>query len=316
MKAIMFGRYGTPDVLRLEEIERPVPKNGEILIRVRAASLNAYDLHCLSGTPILIRLMGAGLLRPTPKPAGADMAGTVEAIGPGVGEFKPGDEVYGCRRGSLAEYACGPADKFAPKPSNLSFEEAAAVPMAGLTALQGLRDKGKIQKGQSVLINGAAGGVGSFAVQLAKMFGTEVTAVCRTDKMDFVRSLGADAVVDYTREDITKSGRTFDLILDMAAYRSVLKYRRILKPGGTYVLVAGSTASTLQLAPVSKIVDRNMVMMLAKVERGDLLALKEYSEAGRIRPFVDRIYPLNESAAAFWQLKNGQVRGKVVVAVP
>jgi len=315
MKAIIYGRYGSPDVLRLEEIEKPVPKDNEILVRVRAASLNAYDLHFVSGTPFLVRLMGAGLLKPKPKPLGADMAGTVEGAGPGVEQLKPGDEVYGCSHGSLAEYACGPEKRFAPKPSNLSFEEAAAVPMAALTALQGLRDKGKIRKGQSVLINGASGGVGSFAVQLAKLFETEVTAVCRTSKMDFVRSLGADMVMDYTREDVTKSGRPFDLILDVAAYRSVLKYKRILKPGGMYVMAGGSMARMTQLAMVSMIGNRNMMTMLASVDRKDLLVLKEHLEAGKIKPFIDKRYPLDEAAAALWYLKNGQARGKVVITV-
>src|SRR5512135_3030670 len=185
MKAVIYRRYGTPDELRLEEFPKPVPKDGEILIKVRAVSFNAYDLHFVSGSPFFLRFMGAGFLKPKPTPIGADMAGTVEAVGPGVESFKPGDEVFGCNRGSLAEFACGPAKRFGPKPVNLSFEEAAAVPMAAVTALQGLRDKGRIQKGQRVLVNGASGGCGSFAVQLAKVFGTEVTGVCRTSKMDF-----------------------------------------------------------------------------------------------------------------------------------
>lgn len=315
MKAVIYRKYGSPDVVRLEEIERPVPKDGEILVQVRAASLNPWDLHFLSGTPLFMRLTEGGLLKPELRPLGADMAGTVEAVGPGVGEFKAGDEVYGCYHGSLAEYACGPADRFAPKPTNLSFAEAAAVPMAALTALQGLRDKGRIRTGQRVLVNGASGGVGSFAVQLAKMFGTEVTATCRPFKTEFVRSLGADAVVDYTREDVTKSGQPFDLIFDTAAYRSVLRYRRILKPGGMYVLAGGAMARIAQVAIISKIVNKNMMFMIAKVDRGDLLILKDDLEAGRIRPFIDKIYPLSEAAAAFWRLKKGQAQGKVVVTV-
>lgn len=315
MKAIIYRRYGTPDVLRLEEISKPVPKEREILVRVRAVSFNAYDLHFVSASPFFLRFMGAGLLKPKPVPIGADMAGTVDAVGPGVEAFKPGDEVYGCNRGSLAEFACGPAGRFAPKPANLSFEEAAAVPMAALTALQGLRDKGKIRAGQRVLVNGASGGVGSFAIQLAKLFETEVTAVCRTSKMDFVRGLGADAVVDYTREDVTDGERPFDLIFDVAAYRSVLRYRRIMKPGALYILAGGSVARMIQLDTVGKIGHRNMMTMPASVNREDLLTLKDYLEAGRIKAFVDRTFPMAEAAGALWYLKNGRVCGKVVVGV-
>jgi len=316
MKAIIYRRYGSPDELRLEEIEKPAPKEGEILIGVRAASLNAYDLHFLSGTPFFLRMMGAGFLKPKLKPLGADAAGTVEAVGPGVTDLKPGDEVYGCQHGSLAEFMCGPAKRFAPKPINLSFEEAAAVPMGALTALQSLRDKGKIGPGQRVLVNGASGGVGNFAVQLAKLFGTEVTGVCRTAKMDFVRSLGADEVLDYTREDVTESGRPFDLILDVAAYRPVSRYRRIMKPGGRYVIAGGSMGAMIKVAMVPKMGTRTMTTMAARTNRDDLLTLKEYLESGRIKAYVDKRYPLAEAAAAFSYFKSGQVRGKVVVTVP
>jgi NADPH:quinone reductase-like Zn-dependent oxidoreductase len=316
MKAIVYTKYGSPDVLRLEEVEKSAPKDNEIQVRVQAVSLNAYDLHFVTGTPFFIRMMGVGLLKPKPKPPGADMAGTVEAVGPGVTQFKPGDQVYGCSHGSLAEYACGPEKRFAPKPANLTFEEAAAVPMAALTALQSLRDKGKIRKGQNVLINGASGGVGTFAVQLAKMFETEVTATCRTSKMDFVRSIGADHVIDYTSEDVTKSGRPFDLIFDIAAYRSVRDYRRVMKPGAIYVMAGGSIARLIRLMIISKIGPKNMMTMVADVNREDLLLLKEYLEAGKIKPFIDKRYPLRETAAALWYLKNGLVRGKVVITVP
>lgn len=316
MNAVIYRKYGTPDVLRLEDIPQPVPRDQEILVRVRAVSFNAYDLHFVSASPFFLRLMGAGLLRPKPVPIGADMAGTVEAIGPGVESFKPGDEVYGCNRGSLAEFACGPAARFAPKPANISFEEAAAVPMAALTALQGLRDKGKIRKGQRVLVNGASGGCGSFAVQLAKLFETEVTAVCRTSKMDFVRGLGADVVRDYTREDVTEVERPFDLIFDVAAYRSIMKYRRIMKPGAIYVLAGGSVARMIQLDTVGKIGHKNMMTMLADVNLKDLSTLKDYLDAGRIKAFVDRRFPMAEAADALWYLKNGRVCGKVVVTVP
>jgi len=241
------------------------------------------------------------------------MAGKVEAVGLSVKQFKPGDEVFGCSRGGFAEYACGPENRFAPKPSNLTPEEAAAVPMAALTALQGLRDKGKIRKGQMVLINGASGGVGTFAVQLAKLFETEVTAVCSTSKMDFVRSIGADHVIDYTREDVTKNGQQYDLIFDIAAYRSVSSYKRILKPGGIYVMAGGSVARLIQIMLISITGTKNMVSMLANIDQKDLLLLKDYLEAGKIRPFIDKRYPLNEVADALWYLKNGHARGKVVI---
>jgi NADPH:quinone reductase-like Zn-dependent oxidoreductase len=318
MKAIVYTKYGSPDVVQLKEIEKPVPKDNEILLRVQASSLNQYDLHLLTGTPFLVRLMGAGLFKPGRQIPGADIAGQVEAVGLNAKQFKPGDEVFGCGGKGFAEYACVQENKYAPKPSNLTPEEAAAVPMAALTALQGLRDKGKIRKGQRVLINGASGGVGSFAVQLAKLFETEVTAVCRTSKMDFVRSIGADQVIDYTREDVTKIGQSYDLIFDNAAYRPVSDYKRILKSGGIYIIAGGSVARIVQMMLVSKIgkKNKNMMTMMANVDQKDLLILKEYLEAGKIRPFIDKRYPLNEAGAALWYLKNGLAKGKVVVTVP
>jgi len=243
------------------------------------------------------------------------MAGKIEAVGLSVKQFKPGDEVFGCSHGGFAEYACVPENRFAPKPSNLTPEEAAAVPMAALTALQGLRDKGKIRKGQKVLINGASGGVGTFALQFAKLFETEVTAVCSTSKMDFVRSIGADYVIDYTREDVTKNGQQYDLILDIAAYRSVLNYKRVLKPGGIYVMAGGSVARMIQIMFISKTGTKNMVSMLANIDQKDLLLLKEYLEAGKIKPFIDKRYSLNEVADALWYLKRGHAQGKVVITV-
>jgi NADPH:quinone reductase-like Zn-dependent oxidoreductase len=315
MKAIIYTKFGSPDVLRFEEVEKPVPKDNEILIKVRAASVNPYDLHFISGTPLVVRLMGGGLFKPKRKIPGADMAGTVEAVGAGVKQFKPGDEVFGDGRGAFAEYASVREDKFAPKPSNLTPEEAAAVPMAALTALQGLRDPGKIRKGQAVLINGASGGVGSFAVQLAKAFETEVTATCRTSKMDFVRSIGADQVIDYTSEDVTKHGQRYDLIFDVAAYRSILDYKRVLRPGGIYVMAGGSVAQMFQSTFIHAVA-RNMTSMMARVDQKDLLIIKDYIEAGKIRPFIDKRFPLSETAEALRYLKNGLAKGKVVVTVP
>lgn len=315
MKAVVYTKYGSPDVLQLKEVEKPVPKDNEILIKVQAASLNQYDLHFISGAPFLVRLMGAGLLKPRSKIPGADMAGKVEAVGLSVKQFKPGEEVFGCGRGGFAEYACVPENRFAPKPSNLTPEEAAAVPMAALTALQGLRDKGKIRKGQKVLINGASGGVGTFALQFAKLFETEVTAVCSTSKMDFVRSMGPDYVIDYTREDVTKNGQQYDLIFDIAAYRSVLNYKRVLRPGGIYVMAGGSMARMFQVMFISMTGSKNMGSMLANINQKDLLLIKEYLEADKIKPFIDKRYSLNEVADALWYLKKGHARGKVIITV-
>jgi 2-desacetyl-2-hydroxyethyl bacteriochlorophyllide A dehydrogenase len=316
MKAVVYTKFGSPDVLQLKEIEKPVPKDNEILIKVQAASLNQYDLHYITGTPFFIRLAGAGLIKPKHTIPGADIAGQVEAVGNSVKQFKPGDEVFGEGSfGGFAEYVCVPENRFVLKPSNLTHEEAAAVPMAALTALQGLRDKGKIQRGQKVLINGASGGVGTFAVQIAKLFGAEVTAVCSTTKMDFVRSIGADYVIDYTRDDVTKNGQQYDLIFDIAAYRSILNYKRVLSPRGIYVLAGGSMARIFQLMLISKTGSKNMGLMVANINQKDLLLLKEYLEAGKVKPFIDRRYSLNEVADALWYLKKGHARGKVVITV-
>jgi 2-desacetyl-2-hydroxyethyl bacteriochlorophyllide A dehydrogenase len=316
MKAIVCTKYGSPDVLQLREIEKPIPKDHEILIKVRATSLNQYDLHYITGTPFFIRLIGAGLIKPKHKILGADIAGQVEAVGRSVKQFKPGDEVFGEGSfGGFAEYVCVPENRFILRPSNLTFEEAAAVPMAALTALQALRDKGKIRKGHRVLINGASGGVGTFAVQIAKLFGTEVTAVCSTAKMDFVRSMGADHVIDYTREDVTKNGQQYDLIFDIAAYRSILNYKRILKSDGIYVLAGGSMPRIFQLMFISMTGTKNMVLIVAKINQEDLLFIKELLEAGKIKPFIDKRYPLNEVADALWYLKKGHARGKIVITV-
>jgi 2-desacetyl-2-hydroxyethyl bacteriochlorophyllide A dehydrogenase len=316
LKAMIYTKYGLPDVLQLKDIEKPIPKDNEILIKVHAASLNQYDLHYLTGTPFFIRLTGAGLIKPKHRVLGADIAGQVETIGRSVKQFKPGDEVFGEGSfGGFAEYVCVPENRFIMRPSNLTLEEAAAVPMAALTALQGLRNKGKIQKEQKVLINGASGGVGNFAVQFAKLFGAEVTAVCSTAKMDFVNSLGADQVIDYTREDVTMNGRQYDLIFDTAAYRSVLDYKRVLKSNGIYVLAGGSMTRIFQLMIISITGTKNMGLMIADVNQKDLLLIKEYLEAGKIKPFIDKRYTLNQTADALWYLKKGYTRGKVVITV-
>jgi NADPH:quinone reductase-like Zn-dependent oxidoreductase len=260
--------------------------------------------------------MGIGLLRPRHKILGADIAGRVEAVGRNVTQFRPGDDVFGeGSYGGFAEFVCVAEKRVVPKPADLTFEEAAAVPMAGLTALQGLRDKGKIEAGQKVLINGASGGVGTFAVQIAKSFGAEVTGVCSTAKMDLVRSIGADHVIDYTQEDVTNNGQLYDLIFDNAAYRSISKYRRILAPGGRYVLAGGSMSRFFQLMLMSMTGVKNMGLMVANVNQKDLLFLIELMKAGKVKSIVDKRYPLGETAEALRYLEDGHARGKVVISI-
>ncbi len=316
MKAIVYTKFGPPDVLQLKEVEKPIPKDNEILMKVHAASANAYDWRHLRADPFFIRLMGAGLLKPKHKILGADIAGRVEAVGGQVKQFQPGDDVFGDGGyGGFAEYVCVDENRFVLKPANLTFEEAAAVPMAGLTALQGLRDKGQIQAGQKVLINGASGGVGSFAVQIAKSFETEVTGVCRTTKMDFVRSLGADHVMDYTQEDVTENKQQYDLIFDTAAHRSIPKYKRILSSGGIYVLAGGSMSRIFQLMLMSMTGAKNMRLVVAKISQKDLLFIIELIHSGKVKPAIDKRYPLNETAEALRYLEEGRARGKVVITV-
>jgi NADPH:quinone reductase-like Zn-dependent oxidoreductase len=316
MKAVVYSKFGSPDVLELRDVAKPVPRDHMILIRVRAASLNAYDLRHLRADPFLIRFMGAGVFKPRHPILGADVAGTVEAAGSNAGQFRIGDEVFGeAGYGGLAEYACAAEHRFALKPVGLPFEEAAAVPMAGLTALQGLRDHGRIQPGQKVLVNGASGGVGSFAVQIAKSFGAEVTGVCRTSKMEFVRSLGADRVIDHTKEDVTRRGEKYDLIFDVAAYRPIPAYQRILGPAGRYVLAGGAMTRILQLMLLSMTGRRNMRVMVARADPKDLLELAGLIQAGKARPIIDRRYPLDKAADAFRYLEEGSVCGKVVVTI-
>jgi len=319
VKAVVAQSYGPPDVLRLEEVERPAPEDDEVLIEVHAAGVNAADWHLLRADPPLVRLMGFGLFKPKNEILGADVAGRVEAIGSDVTHFSPGDEVFGdlsaCGHGGFAEYVCAPEDALATKPSNLSFEEAAAVPLAAVTALQGLRDEGGIQAGQKVLIVGASGGVGTFAVQIAKAFGAEVTGVCSTSKVDLVRSIGADHVLDYTQEDFAE-GR-YDLILDAGAHRSLFDCRRALEPDGTYVQVGGSTGRLFEamlVGPLLSAIDgRTMGNMMTKPDRDDLLAICELVEAGEVTPAIDRRYPLAEVPEAIRYVEDGRARGKVVV---
>jgi NADPH:quinone reductase-like Zn-dependent oxidoreductase len=317
VKAFIYDRYGPPQALRMAEVDTPVPAAGEVLVKVRAASVNAADWHVMRGKPLFSRAT-LGLLRPKHKILGVDIAGQVEAAGSGVTRFKPGDEVYANLLdhgyGGFAEYASVPVNVMSPKPAKLSFEEAAAVPMAAVTALQGLRRHGELQPTQRVLVNGATGGVGSFAVQIAKAYGPEVTAVTSTPNLDVARSLGADHVVDYTTTDFARSGRRYDRILDTVGNRSVADLRRALAGGGK-AAVTGFT-SVPRLLGVSLRGGKDIAQVQAHVTTSDLELLSELIEAGKLRPQIDRRYPFAEIPAAIAYLEHGRARGKVVVAMP
>jgi NADPH:quinone reductase-like Zn-dependent oxidoreductase len=322
MRAIVYTKYGGPDVLELKDVERPVPQDGEVLVRVYAAALNAYDWHLLTADIFLVRLMGGGLFKPKTRTPGADVAGRVEAVGPNAGRFRPGDAVFGDVAGSggggLAEFARARESLLAPMPAGLSFEEAAAAPMAALTALQGLRDKGKIRPGAKVLINGASGGVGTFAIQIAKAFGAEVTAVCSTDKLDLARSLGADHVIDYAREDFTRRGERYDLIFAANGYHPIWAYKRALAPKGIYAMAGGAPAQMFQamlLGPGMSIGAKKMGPVMAKTSEKDLTTIKELLETRKIVPAIDRRYPLEEAREAFRYFGEGHARGKVIITV-
>jgi NADPH:quinone reductase-like Zn-dependent oxidoreductase len=320
MRAIVYHTYGSPDVLILEEVAKPTPKDDEVLIHVYAASANAADWHFLSADIFLVRL-NAGLLKPKHPILGADLAGRVEAVGRTVTQFQSGDEVFGdlslSGRGTFAEYVCAREDAVVMKPANLTFEEAAAVPLAAVTALQALRDKGQIQPGQKVLINGASGGVGTYAVQLAKSFGAEVTAVCSMRNIDMVRSLGADHVIDYTQADFTKQGQRYDLILAANGYHPIFDYKRALTPTGRYVMTGGTMAQFGQavlLGPFISMTGKNkMGNMLARPNQKDLVYIKELIEAGKVKPVIDRRYSLHEVPDAMRYLGEGHAQGKVVI---
>lgn len=322
MKAIVVEQYGTPDVMKFKDVEKPAPKDHEVLVKIHAAALNMFDWHLLTADIFLVRL-NAGLFKPKYKIPGADMSGRVEAVGKDVTQFKVGDEVYGdlaasgC--GSFAEYVSVPEKALALKPVNLTFEEAAAYPMAAVTALQGLRDQGKLQPGQKVLIQGASGGVGSFAVQIAKVLGAEVTAVCSARNMDQVRSLGADHVIDYAKEDFTRNGKQYDLIFAVNGYHPINDYKRALSPKGIYVAAGGSMRqifeSLLRSSFVSEKNGRQLGVLTAKPKQEDLIYLKGLTEAGRVKPVIDKRYPLNETAHALRYLGEGHARGKVVITV-
>jgi len=318
MQAITFSNYGSAEVLRLVQAEKPTPTDHQVLVRVHAASANPLDWHRMRGAPFIARL-SEGLLKPRDTRLGADIAGRVEAVGSQVTAFHPGDDVFGTCSGSLAEYACAGEDRLALKPANLSFEAAAAVPVAAFTALQGLRDKAHVRAGQSVLVNGAAGGVGSFAVQIAKAYGAEVTGVCSTGKLALAYSIGADHVVDYTQEDFTRSGRQYDVIYDAVGNRSVSDYKRALNPQGICV-VAGFTSlprlfEHMVLGPrLSRTGGKQVGLQgMAATPKNDLLAIKALLETGKVVPVIDRCYPLREAAEAIRYLEEGHARGKVIV---
>ena len=322
MKAIVNYEYGTPDILKLEEVEKPAPKDNEVLIKVQAASLNVGEWYFLTGKPFVVRLDPGGLRKPNINILGGDVAGRVEAVGKDVKQFQTGDEVFGdisnSGMGAFAEYVSAPEDVLALKPDNLSFEEAAAVPSAAVTALQGIRDSGGIQPGQKVLINGASGGVGTYAVQIAKHFGAEVTAVCSTGKIDMVRSIGADHIIDYTEEDFSQNGQRYDLIIGVNGYHSLSDYKRALTPEGTYVCIGGTMRQLFEsmlLGPLrSKKGGKKIKNMgSVKINQKDLLVMKELLEAGQVVPVVDRSYPLSETAEAFRYLGEGHARGKIVI---
>jgi NADPH:quinone reductase-like Zn-dependent oxidoreductase len=323
MKAVVCTKYGPPDVLQLRDVEEPILNDSEVLVQVHAASINYGDWGLLRGRPFFLRLTEGGLREPKIKILGGDVAGRVEAVGRSAKQFQPGDEVFGdlstCGRGGFAEYVCAPEGKFAPKPADISFEEAAAVPMAGVVALQGLRDEGQIQPRQKVLINGASGGVGTFAVQIAKSFGAEVTAVCSTRNSDMARSIGADQVIDYTQEDFTQSGQRYDLILAANGYHPISDYRRALRPQGIYVCSGGSLAQIFQSMLLGSLMSgsggKQLGNLLYRQDTGDLAFMKELLESGKVVPVIDRCYPLDELPEAFRYFGEGRARGKVVITI-
>ena len=311
MKAIVFSKYGSPDVLQLKEVEKPVPQDNEVLIKIHASSINPFDWRTMRAKPFFIRLQ-EGLLKPKNKRLGADFSGQIEAVGRKAKQFQPGDKVFGICSGAFAEYVCVNEDEIALQPAGATFEEAAALPIAAITALQGLRDKGQLQPGQQVLINGASGGVGTFAVQIAKSFGAEVTGVCSTKKLALVSSIGADHVIDYTKENFTQNGQCYDLIFDAAAYHSLSDYQRALSPQGVYVWIGGSLAMILKIM-LSR--SKKFTLLSAKKNKKDFNLLKELFETGQVKAVIDRSYPLREVAEAIRYLEAGKARGKVVITV-
>ena len=324
MKAIICTKYGSPDVLQLQEVAKPSPLDGEVLIKIHAASINSRDWRMMRANPFFIRLATGGFLQPKNKILGADVSGRIEAVGSSVKQFTPGDEVFGylpsaTGRGTFAEYVCANENAITLKPANLTFEQAAAVPFAALTALQGLRDKGNIHSGQRVLINGASGGVGTFAVQIAKALGAEVTAVCSTRNLEMVRSIGADHVIDYTKEDFTRNGQRYDLILAANGYHPISDYLRALSPDGIYVVAGGSMLqlfqSALQGRQNSKTGSQKTYVASLVQSQKDLVFMKELLESGKVVPVIDGCYPLSKTVEAFQYYEKVRPKGKVVITV-
>ncbi len=322
MKAIVYNKYGSPDVLELKEVEKPAPKDNEVLIKVHAASINSWDWDMLTGRPLEYRLM-SGLLKPTKTEIlGCDIAGRIEAVGRNIKQFQPGNDVFGdlCEGfwGGFAEYVCARENEITLKPDGMTFEEAAATPQAGLLALQGLCDKREIQPGQRILINGAGGGVGTFAIQMAKSFGADVTGVDSTGKLKMMSSLGADHVIDYTQEDFTKNGKCYDLILDVKTDRSVFDYVRALSSHGIYVTVGGRSARILQLVFLGSLISmsgsKKLTLIMHKPNK-DLNILNELIESGKVKPVIDRCFPLSETSEAFQYYGEGHFKGKIVITV-
>jgi NADPH:quinone reductase-like Zn-dependent oxidoreductase len=320
MKAILYTRPGPPEVLRYEEIPKPTPADDEVLLRIRAASVNPLDWRLLQGGPFLVRLL-LGMRKQKVTRPGREVAGEVEAVGRNVVQLKVGDAVFGTCEGAFAEYACAAESQLALKPENVTFEQAAAVPVAAFTALQGLRDRGQVKAGEKVLINGAAGGVGTFAVQIAKAFGAEVTGVCSTRNVELVRSLGADHVIDYTREDFTQGGERYDVIFDAVGNHSLSACRRVLNPKGLFLMVGGpkelgsALTRALKAVLLSPFVSQSFVVVMARRRKEDLIAMSDLIAAGKVTPVIDRTYPLREVAKAFRYMEAGHARGKVVITV-
>jgi NADPH:quinone reductase-like Zn-dependent oxidoreductase len=327
IKAIVYCDYGSSDGLKLVDIAKPVPNDDQVLVKVRAASVNPYDWHFMRGKPYIMRMMIGGLRKPKDTRLGVDFAGTVEAVGKNVTQFKPGDEVFGGRSGAFAEYVCVRADRggIALKPANITFEQAGAVQIAGLTALQAVRDKGKVQPGQKVLINGASGGVGTFAVQIAKVFGAHVTGVCSTRNVDMVKSLGADQVIDYTKEDFAKGSERYDVILDNVPNHSLSECRGVLTPNGKYVMIGGGGphdspwigpfGRVINARLMSPFISQEMGMMMAEVKKDDLNILADLMQSGKVTTVIDRRYKLSEVPEAIRYLEQGHARGKVVITL-
>jgi NADPH:quinone reductase-like Zn-dependent oxidoreductase len=314
MKAVVYNSYGSPDGLTVTDVPKPTPSSDEVLIRVHAVSINSFDWRHLRADPFIIRLVGTGLFNPKRAILGGDIAGVVESVGEGVTQLKPGDEVFGGNTfGGLAEYVCAPPDKLIVKPTGLSFEQASTLITAGLTALQALRVGNPVSKGSKVLVNGASGGVGIFAVQLARFFGAEVTGVCRESKVDLVRAAGAHHIIDYNKADVTRVETQFDKIIDIAAYRPLTHYKRIMKPDGNYLMIGGAMKGILHAAFLKMAGRKNMGFMMAKMDKPDLEYLAKLTEDGLLKIWIDKIFPLAKTREAFWYFEKGNVRGKIVI---